>query len=186
MKTFAAAIPALLCLSTTAPAAVTVIGGSLARTCYEAARSPAKPSSAIRTCDDALGDGSLTRDDEVATYVNRGILRATNGDIAGAVGDYDSALALDAEEPEAWLNKGFVYLRNGDARGAVPLFDAAVAKKTNEPAMAHYGRAVAHEELGNVRAAYADYVRARDLRPRWSPPQEELRRFKVGDASQVR
>lgn len=169
-----------LCSATAATAAVTVIGSSSARLCYEAARSPHKPPSGIQQCNAAFAGEALTRDDEVATYVNRGILRATRGDVAGALGDYDAALALDPNQPEAWLNKGFAYLRNGDAAGSLPFFDAAVSKQTEEPALAYYGRGIAHEQAGNLRAAYADYVRARDLQPRWEPPQNELRRFKVG------
>jgi len=174
-----AALSTALGAATAADAAVTVIGSSPARMCYEAARSPERSVTGIDECDTALASQSLDKRDEVATYVNRGILRATHGDVTGAMKDYDSALALDRDEPEAWLNKAFATLRNGDAAGAVPLFDAAVARHTAEPALAHYGRGVAHEQAGDVRAAYADYVRARDLRPGWSAPRTELVRFKV-------
>ena len=169
----------LLAFPGSALAAVTVIGTSPARSCYEAARSPAKPLGGIEHCNTALLTQALTREDEVATHVNRGILRATNGDIAGALRDYDIALRLDPNEPEAWLNKAFAALRTGQIAEAVSYFDSAVAKRTREPAMAHFGRGVAHEQAGNARAAYADYVRARDLAPDWPAPQEELRRFRV-------
>lgn len=179
MKSFAAIACFVLCLGSAAPAAVTVIGSSSARLCYEGARSPRNSAGALRDCDAALKNEALTRDDEVATYVNRGILRATYGDTAGALKDYDAALAIDQAEPEAWLNKAFVSLRSGNAAGALRFFDSALALKTAEPAMAHYGRAVAHEQTGNVRAAYADYVRARDLGPKWEAPRKELSRFQV-------
>lgn len=183
MKSFTAlALPAL-CLGTAAPAAVTVIGSSSARMCYEGARSHQQPATALGYCNAALEGEAITRDDEVATYVNRGIIRASAGDVAGALEDYDAALALDRAEPEAWLNKAFAFLRTGNAPGAVPLFDSAIRLNTREPAMAHYGRALAHEEAGNVRAAYADYVRARDLGPKWEAPRQELSRFQVRRAT---
>ena len=93
--------------------------------------------------------------------------------------DYDAAIALDEGQAEAWLNKGLAVLRSGGARDAVGLFDAALARRTREPAIAHFGRAMAHEEAGDVRAAYADLVRARELSPRWAAPAVELKRFRV-------
>lgn len=177
---------ALTAASTVADAAVTVIGSSQARSCYMAARSHSTSPADLALCSAALRDGALNRDDEVATRVNRGIILATRGDIAGAMRDYDAALTLNRNEPEAWLNKAFATLRSGDAAAAVPLFNAAVARRTREPAMAHFGRGIAYEETGRVRAAYADYVKARDLKPDWAAPQEELRRFKVDNRSGTR
>lgn len=165
--------------ATSADAAITTYGSSSARLCYEAARSPSKPAGAIERCDEAFANEGLTRDDRVATHVNRGILRANRKDLTGAMADYDAALQLDPNEPEAWLNKGFAYLRASDTARALPMFDAAVARNTREPALAFYGRGLAYEEAGNARAAYADYVRARDLAPKWSLPTRELARFQI-------
>ena len=162
-----------------AGAAVTVIGSSAARICYEAAKSARVSRDGVAHCDAALADGGMTGDDEVATYVNRGILRAIGGDVGGAASDYDAALARDPGEAEAWLNKGFLMLRTEQISAAVPMFDAAIARKTAEPGLAHYGRAVAHELLGDVRAAYADYRRATELAPAWDVPRAELARFQV-------
>lgn len=169
---------ALAGIAVPATAAVTVIGSNSARLCYEAARSQRTSASAIARCDAAF-DEALSADDEVATHVNRGILRAMRGDKDGAARDYDAGIALDPDQPEAWLNKGLLFLRNGEAAAAVPLFDAALNKRTREPGMAHYGRAVAHEQAGNLRAAYADYRRATELSPDWEAPRAELARFKV-------
>lgn len=170
-------------MSAAAGAAITVIGNSSARLCYEAARAHQTSSAAMAQCDAALDNEALTPGDEVATHVNRGIVRAMRDDLDGAVKDYDAALALDADEAEAWLNKAMVYLRSDKAAEALPMFDAAVAKRTREPAMAHYGRAVAYEQTGNLRAAYADYRRASDLIPGWEAPKAELTRFQVRAAA---
>lgn len=174
-----AAIVALLVAATPAVAAVTVIGSSPARDCYLGAVQEARGVGALGQCDLALDSGVLKPSDLVATHVNRGILRMFSGDASGAVADYDAAIALDEAQAEAWLNKGLALLRTGGARDAVSLFDAAIARRTREPAIAHFGRAMAHEEAGNLRAAYADLVRARELSPRWSAPAAELKRFQV-------
>lgn len=162
-------------------AAVTVIGSSSARLCYEAARSRQTSADAIARCDAAF-DEAISADDEVATYVNRGVLRVLRGDTGGAARDYDAALALDPDEPEAWLNKALLRLRQDQAGAAIPMFDAALNKRTGEPGMAHYGRAIAHEQLGNLPAAYADYRRATELSPEWEAPRTELARFQVRSA----
>lgn len=161
-------------------AAVAVVGNSAARTCYEAAESRAAPTFAsIRTCDEALRQ-DVSQYDIVATYVNRGILKARMGRVAEAIVDYDEALELNPNEPEAYLNKGFAMLHlPAVEREAKPMFDTALAKKTRRPELAYYGRAVAHELNGDVRSAYYDYRQASRLDPKWRDPKTELARFKV-------
>jgi tetratricopeptide (TPR) repeat protein len=164
-----------------AAAGVTVLGTSSARLCYEAAeaRGPASGSEMER-CDQALELEVLTEQDRVATYVNRGILRLRKGEVAQAIADFDAATARDPEEPEAYLNKGMAALRL--PRGweqAVPLFDTALAKGSRRPAVAHYGRAVAHEMAGRLQEAYRDYREASRLDPEWREPRSELARFTV-------
>lgn len=171
-------LAALMLTIAPASAAVTVIGSSSARLCYEAARFGRASPSGLSRCDAAF-DEALSVEDRVATHVNRGIVRATRGDTKGAQTDYDAAIALDPDEAEAWLNKGLLFLRGGRVAASVPLFDAAVIKRTGEPHMAHYGRAVAHEQLGDLRAAYADFRRAAELAPDWAAPRAELARFQV-------
>lgn len=183
MKTFAtiAGVATALSASTSALAAVTVIGTSPARICYEAARAEARGVHELPTCDLALaGGGALDSRDTVATHVNRGILRMHRGDVRGAVADYDNAIALDPNQPEAWLNKGLAMMRNGaPASETLPMFDTAVAKGTRMPALAHFARAVVHEEAGNYRAAYSDLLRARALSPKWAAPARELKRYQL-------
>ena len=164
-----------------AAAAVTVLGATSARMCYEAAEARSTPAdSSIDRCDEALRNESLTEYEAVATYVNRGILKLRRGRIDDAITDFDTAIARNPNEPESYLNKGMATLRlpNGwDA--AVPLFDAAIAKETRRPAIAYYGRAVANELGGNLKQAYRDYREASRIDPEWQEPQKELARFTV-------
>lgn len=178
--TIAAAVALLVAMQASPSGmAVTIIGDSPARACYLAALHQSKGLDEIATCDVALGRG-LGNQDTVATYVNRGILRALRGDSAGAIADYDAAIAIDQDEAEAWLNKGLTMVRSGASSAqALPMLDAAVAKGTKKPAIALYARALVHEQAGNVRAAYNDLVRARALEPEWEAPARELQRYKV-------
>lgn len=163
-----------------ASASVVALGSSNARLCYESADSPAMPSiGALHDCDEALLRDDLSRYDTVATHVNRGILYLRRSAVALAIDDFDAAIALDPEQPEAYLNKGAALIRRQDPAGALPLFTVALEHNTSRPAVAHYGRAVANEALGNLPAAYRDYRRASELAPDWSEPRLELARFRV-------
>jgi tetratricopeptide (TPR) repeat protein len=177
---FLFAVAALLAASPAA-GAVTVLGNSSARLCFEAAESRSNPSlGVIRTCDQAMRDEGLSDYDRVATLVNRGILKARLGDVDEAIVDYDAALKTDPNEAEAYLNKGFALLHLPDAaQQARPMFDSALQKRTRKPALAYYGRAVANELTGQVRAAYEDYRQASLLDPKWQDPKADLARFSV-------
>lgn len=164
-----------------AGAGVTVIGSSAARICYEAAEAELpRGSGDIKACNEALAQSELTGGDLVATHVNRGILRSRRADITGALADFDRALMLDPDEPEAYLNKALVLTMKADDAGrALPLFTVALEKRTKRPELAYFGRAAANEELGDLKAAYFDYRRAVSADPKWAAPQVELARFLV-------
>jgi tetratricopeptide (TPR) repeat protein len=170
----------LVACAAPASASVTVIGSSNARICFEAADSPSMPEARdVRRCDDALSGESLSNYEVVATHVNRGILRLRRGQVDDAIADFDIAMRLDPDQPEAYLNKGAALMRRENASEAAQLFTVALQHNTRRPAIAHYGRAVAYEELGNVREAYEDYRMASQLAPEWSAPRADLQRFRI-------
>jgi tetratricopeptide (TPR) repeat protein len=163
-----------------AAASVMVVGSSDARMCYEAADSPLNPSVRdIRRCDGALLHDTLSQYEIVATHVNRGILWLRRGMVDEAIGDFDEAMRLDPQQPEAYLNKGAALLQGQNPSEAAQLFTVALDRRTSRPAIAHYGRAIANEQLGNVREAYEDYQAASLLAPDWADPRTELQRFRV-------
>jgi tetratricopeptide (TPR) repeat protein len=172
---------ALAATAVPAGAAVTVLGSSAARMCFEAADAPILPSrDSLVRCNEALTEENLSDYDTVATYVNRGIVKLRLGRSDAAITDFDSALARDPNQPEAYLNKGIALLKKPDGWAqAVPLFDKALAKKTRRPALAYYGRGVANELGGHIRQAYFDYREASRIEPKWHDPQAELTRFTV-------
>ena len=168
-----------LSASSPANASIMTIGGSLARDCFEAAEARNATSQNLASCDRALVEEALMTDDRVATYVNRGILRLVTGDFPHADADFDRAIAINPREPDAWLNKAVSTIRQGNNAAALPLIDRAIEFKTRRPALAFYTRGLINENQGDVKAAYADLVRARDLEPGWELPARELTRYQV-------
>jgi len=170
----------LAAFATPAAASVMVMGSSDARLCYLAADSPMMPAARdIRRCDNALATELLSQYEVVATHVNRGILRLRRNMVDEAVADFDQAIELDPNQPEAYLNKGAALIRRENPQEALNLFTVALERNTSRPAVAHYGRAVAYEALGNVSAAYRDYQAASALAPNWADPRNDLARFRV-------
>ena len=168
---FAAPLPA--------SAGVMTIGGSFAEGCYKYADARVATLDAVATCDRAFSEQALSFEDEFATYVNRGIVKMHRGENSGALADFGRAGAMNPKRSEPWLNIGVLQFRQGDSRAAISSFDKALALGTDVPAVAYYGRGLAHEDMGNLKAAYADLRKAVELRPRWSDPARDLARYQV-------
>lgn len=177
--TIAAGIATLVLPMSAGHAGIITIGEGFARSCYEASEAHDSSPSTIQACNLAFTEQALDFHDTVATHVNRGILYYLSGDLAAANRDYDRAIQLNPNEPEAWLNKGMAALKARNSAAAMPMFERALQLRTVRPALAHYGRAIVHEDNGNVRMAYADLQRARELEPNWTLPVEELKRYIV-------
>lgn len=170
---------AVIAVAVPAAAAVTVIGDSAAQSCYQAAASKVALRDDFTVCDRALAEEALTRYERVATLVNRGILKMRAGRTDSAIADFDAAIEGDPEQAEAYLNKGVALSKKNGWANALPLFTLAIEKQTSKPALAYFGRGMAHEITGDVRSAYNDYKMASTLDPDWDRPVTELSRFSV-------
>jgi tetratricopeptide (TPR) repeat protein len=168
-------------LAPAAPASAYTIsyGSTLATACYRLSTAKYGTSEAVRTCDQAIDEDGLTPLDYLATLVNRGIVKMNSSNFDMADADFDRAISIDANYPEAYLNKAFLRLRQNQPLMAIELLDRSLERQTREPALAFYARGVANEQLGRLRAAYDDFRKARELAPRWSLPGEELARYSV-------
>lgn len=166
-------------LPVAASASVISMGSNYSEACYEAAEARDTGKRALDDCDLALSEEALPTEDRVATLVNRGILLLWRKNLKAANADFDHALRLNPRQPEAWLNKAIGHARFGKTADAMPLVAKALEYGTRKPALAYFVRAMAHEDSGNVTAAYHDLLRARQLDPKWDEPEIELRRYQV-------
>ena len=162
-----------------ASAGIMTVGGSYAEGCYRAAEQRNATLESLGTCDRAFTEQALSFDDELATYVNRGILRMIRSDFKRADADFTTAIAMDPKRSEPYLNMAILRFNQRKSAEALPLFSKALELGTQRPEIAYFGRGLANEDLGNVKAAYADLQRAVALKPKWAEPARELARYQV-------
>lgn len=170
-------------LALPAAAQITVLGGGQARECFERVRDDV--GGARRTaeiCTRALEEEALSLADRAATLTNRGITHMREGALSLAEADFDRAVTLGGMSGDLALNFGALRLYQDRPADALSLLEQAVSTGTSTPHAALYNRAVAHEALGNLPAAYADYRAAQALQPDWTLPAEQLARFTITPA----
>jgi tetratricopeptide (TPR) repeat protein len=170
----AVALPAL-----PATASVLTFGGPLSFNCYKAAEAADSRESSVEGCSRALQEEGLDARDTAATLVNRGILYAMQNHYASADADYSRAAELAPNLSEIWLNRAYLKLRENRPGDALPLLDRGMQLGAQRPAVAYLARGLAHEQLGDLHAAYSDLTRARDLEPAWNLPGQYLARYEV-------
>jgi tetratricopeptide (TPR) repeat protein len=160
-------------------AAVTVLGGGMARGCSEAALAGESDAKFEDLCTMALETEVLSMRDRAGTYVNRGVLKLRRKAFAQAQSDFDRAIQTKPDLGEAYINRGAAHV--GARRFADGLNDInkALELGVEEPEKAYYNRALAYEGLDNLKAAYFDYQKAVELKPEWDAPKKELARFTV-------
>ncbi len=163
-----------------AAAQVVVQGNSEARACYFHAAGDLKGrKSSVKRCETALRQENLDRKDAAATHVNLGILLMRRGDHAKSLAAYDRAIDLRPNLAEAHINRGACLIFLGRPEDAISALSQSLDLGTDHAADAHFNRAIAHERLGNIKAAYNDLKKAQSLRPDWEIPTRALERYQV-------
>jgi tetratricopeptide (TPR) repeat protein len=59
-------------------------------------------------------------------FNNRGVLRKINGDLEGALQDYNEAIRLDPNHAKAFYNRSLARREKGDVRGAQDDYNEAI------------------------------------------------------------
>jgi tetratricopeptide (TPR) repeat protein len=163
-----------------ATAAISVIGGGLARACYGAALIEAPPRAQdFQACDAAIEREILRPRDRAATFVNRAVLHLRVRAGQAALSDLDRAKGLAPGIADIEVNRAAALLLLRRPEDAARAADAALAATPSEPWSALYNRAVAREMLGDPGGAYADYNAALSLKPGWQEALDQLARFQV-------
>jgi tetratricopeptide (TPR) repeat protein len=120
-----------------------------------------------------------------AAYINRGVLYLARGEYAKTIADSDNALKMDNNYPEALINRGAAYIQLHRPADAVQDFTHALDMSPARVERVYFDRAMARENMGDIKGAYADYREAAAINPAWEAPRMELTRFKVIPARPV-
>ena len=115
----------------------------------QAAKSPPAPSAPDASDDD---------------LVNRGIEKAKNGDLDGAIADFDRAAELDPKNDAPYYNRAQAKRLKNDTAGAIADYTKAIELGSTNPA-AYNNRGNARAENKDRDGAIADYTRAIELKP---------------------
>lgn len=176
-----------------AHAVVRVIGEGFAHECYQAAEAISTGAlyiapvisetlidkSPIQICDMALEQGGMSLHDLAGTYVNRGVLHFIANEFAASLRDFDAAIRADDDIGEAHANRGAALVALKRYADSIPSITRGIELESAEIEKCYFNRAIAYEEVGNVRGAYYDYLKAAELDPMWEAPKTQLTRFKV-------
>jgi tetratricopeptide (TPR) repeat protein len=128
----------------------------------------------LDSCNRALDEVHLTRRDRAATFVNRGILQSRLDRYQDALNDYNAALEIEANLPQAWNGKGNLYYLAERYDDAIAAYERALELKLPELQVAHYNLGLTYEKLGDSAAAERSYNTALEIAPDWAPAREKL------------
>jgi Tfp pilus assembly protein PilF len=161
--------------------AVTVVGGGLAQSCYEAVEYGRVPAfRALELCDLALETETLKRRDKAATYTNRGILHMRLGNNTRALWDYQKSLNMMPELREAKVNLGAaLYNLQRYPEALVALNEGVGTESVDARAIGYYNRGLTHEKPGDLQSAYEDFRRALQTKPDFTQAATQMQRFTV-------
>lgn len=94
---------------------------------------------------------------QARAHFNRGIALAAIGDAARAEADYRATIALAPEYAAVYHNLANLERRRNDYEAAIVNYSAAIRLMPgNERKLPLFGRALAYEQIGNLRSAEAD------------------------------
>jgi tetratricopeptide (TPR) repeat protein len=106
----------------------------------------------------------LKSDEADADLVNSGIEKAKNGDLDGAMTDFDRAVELNPNDDAPYYNRAQAKRLKKDAAGAIADYTRAIELGSKNPA-AYNNRGNARAENNDGDGAIADYTRAIELKP---------------------
>ena len=161
-------------------AATIVVGGGLAEDCYKASDDLRRD--AVQICTLALeANAPMSRRDRAATYINRGYALLYAGKYQDAMRDCETSMRLAPELGEAYLNRGVALLALKRAEEALGPINQSIEIGFDKLYLAYFNRAMAKEDLGDIKGAYEDYRKALELEPNFVLAANELKRFRVTD-----
>ena len=102
--------------------------------CFRAADAETARPAALEACTRAVRSEELTSYDRMATLVNRGIVQFRLERFDAAIADFDAAMEIEANQPDAMINRGITMLAAGqDIESSMRYIDDGLARGPQRP-----------------------------------------------------
>jgi tetratricopeptide (TPR) repeat protein len=108
-----------------------------------------------------------TSDASDGDLVNRGIEKAQNGDVDGAIANFNRAIELNPKDDAPYYNRAQAKKLKNDTTGAIADYTKAIELGSLNPA-AYNNRGNARAETKDWDGAISDYTRAIELKPNYA------------------
>lgn len=165
--------------STSALAAMSVVGSSFGRDCYLSATTGGASEEDIHTCRKALTMERLGDRDRAATLVNLGIILTHAARHDEAISSFDAAEKINPQLTEAMINRGNSYVHQREFGLAIEEYDRSLALGTSRRAEVFANRGLAHEYVADYPRAAMDYACALAHRDGFAKVDRGLGRVRV-------
>jgi tetratricopeptide (TPR) repeat protein len=93
------------------------------------------------------------------TYVSRGVAKDKQGDLNGALADYNQAIKIYPKFPSAYFDRGLIKQRRGDLNGAMADYNRAIAVNPRY-GLVYRNRGNLKQRKGDTSGAIADFNQA--------------------------
>ena len=127
----------------------------------------------LRGCTAYIKEAKGAPENLATAYLNRANVHAQRTKYDRAFADYNSAIALDPQNPLIPYNRGNAYFDTKQYERAKVDFSRAILLDPRF-ALAYLNRGLTHERLGDSAAAAADYRHALDIDPTVASARERL------------
>jgi tetratricopeptide (TPR) repeat protein len=163
-----------------ASAAIMVIGAGPEKQCYLASKAGKASRSGLSACNEALATAVLTTHDRAATHVNRSVMLLAHDRNDEALADTDAALQIIPGLEEAIVDRAAVLIRLDRFAEAREILNEVIPRSNGRVLLSGlFNRAIAAENLGDIKAAYKDLKRIVQLDPEFEQAQLEIARYTV-------
>ena len=150
-----------------------------------ASRTGTVTADATHACQQAVGWAHFVHDEMGPALSNRGVLHLIRDEYQEAIADFDAALRQGADPVSVLNNRGLAQAGLHRYQAAADSYSAALVKATSHQERIYFNRAMAQEDLGNLKAAFLDYRKAAELAPNWHKASDAVARFKVAYPAMV-